>query len=349
MRYFSDFIIGLFSNELAIDLGTTNTLIYMPKKRAIVLQQPSMVAIDKDINKIIAVGDEAKRMLGRTPENIDVIRPLRDGAIADIDVTEAMLRFFIRKASNRQRFTRPLVVITVPSVLTKLEQTAVVEAAQQAGARKVYLIKQPIAGAIGAGMTVQQQADCNFIIDIGGGTTDLAIISYLELVRFQMIKIAGDEFDETIIRYIRHEHNVLIGQSTAEEIKKQIGSVAPLDEELQIEVQGRSLATGYPESIKVSSEEIREALSKPIEDLLNAANDLMEETPPDLISDVVENGLILTGGGALLRSIEKLFQKSLGIPAKVVDNPIECVANGAGKVLSQMRTFQSVLINSKYS
>ncbi|HIE27527.1 TPA: rod shape-determining protein [Candidatus Poribacteria bacterium] len=344
MRSRSKSIIGLFSRSMAIDLGTTNTLIYSPKKADIVLRQPSMVAIDKSNGRVVAVGEEAKDMLGRTPDNIAVINPLKDGVIADIDVAEAMLYLFLKYASKR-RFTRPLVIIPIPSVLTKLEQGAVLEVAEQAGARKVYLMKKPMASALGAGIPVSQPVG-NIVVDIGGGTTDIAVVSCLELVRFATLRIAGDKFDEAIIRYVRHEHGLLIGKTTAEELKKQIGSVMPLDKELTMEVKGRNLSTGHPEAIHIKSEELRMAFEKPMEELLIAVNDLLEDTPPDLIGDVLENGLTLTGGGALLSGIDKLFQKSLNIPVKRAKYPIDCAARGAGQVLFRMRVFQPVLIDA---
>jgi rod shape-determining protein MreB len=292
----------------------------------------------------VAVGEEARDMLGRTPDNINVIKPLKDGVIADIDLAEAMLYFFLKHASKR-RLTRPLVIIPVPSVLTKLEQSAVLEVAEQAGARKVYLMKKPMASAIGAGIPVTQPVG-NIVVDIGGGTTDMAVVSCLELVRFCTLKTAGDKFDEAIIRYIRHEHGLLIGKTTAEELKKKIGSVMRLNQELTMEVKGRSLSTGHPVAVNIKSEELRKAFKKTIEELLIAVNDLMEDTPPDLIGDVLENGLTLTGGGALLSGIDTLFKESLNIPVKIAKNPIDCAVRGAGQVLLRMRVFQSVLIDS---
>ncbi len=331
-----DRFLGSFSNDMGIDLGTANTLIFV-KGKGIILSEPSVVAIQKGTNNVLAVGEEAKKMLGRTPENIVAIRPLKDGVIADFEVTESMLRYFIRKVHSQQRFLspRPRVVIGVPSGITEVEKRAVEDSAHHAGAREVHLIKQPMAAAIGVGLAVQEPAG-NMIVDMGGGTTEVAIVSLSGIVFSKSVRVGGDELDEAIIQYLKRTYNMLVGERTAEEIKLKIGSVYPQQEEMRMEVKGRDLIAGLPKTMIITSEEVREALLEPVSAVVEAVRVTLERCPPELSADLVDRGIILAGGGALLRGLDKLLSEETGLPVNVADDPLCAVALGTGKVLDEL-------------
>jgi rod shape-determining protein MreB and related proteins len=326
-------ILSYFSNDIGIDLGTANTLVYV-KDRGIVLREPSVVALDTVSRKVRAVGDEAKRMLGRTPGNITAIRPMKDGVIADFDVTEAMLRYFIRKVSKGFR-APPRVVIAIPSGITEVEKRAVKESAMHAGARDVITIPEPMAAAIGVGLPIDEPA-ANMIVDIGGGTTEIAIISLNGIVFSKSIRVAGDELDSAIIDYMKRAYNLLIGERTAEEIKIRIGSAYPLDEELTMEVKGRDSVAGLPKTIHITSQEVREALTDTIASIVEAVRVTLERCPPELSADLVDRGFVMAGGGALIRGIDKLLSDKTGLPVTVADDPLSAVANGTGAVLNDL-------------
>lgn len=340
-----NFLLGAFSNDMGIDLGTATTLVYI-NNQGIVLCEPSVVAIQAGTNKVLAVGEEAKRMLGRTPGNIVAIRPMRHGVIADFEITESMLRYFIKKVHNRRVWVRPRMVIAIPSGITEVEKRAVKDSALHAGAREVYLIEEPIAAAIGVGLPIQEPAG-NMIIDIGGGTTEMAVISLAGIVFSKSIRIGGDEMDEAIINYLKKTYNLMIGERTAEEIKIKIGSGYPLDEELTMEVRGRDLVAGLPKTITVSSEEVREAMSEAIAQILEAVRITLERTPPELSADLIERGIILAGGGALLKGIDKLIQEETGLPVHLAEDPLTAVALGTGKVLSEIRYLRKVAVTPR--
>ncbi len=339
---FWDYLFGLFSNDIGIDLGTATTLVYI-KGEGIVLCEPSVVAIEKGVNNVLAVGEEAKRMLGRTPGNIVALRPMKDGVIADFEITESMLRYFIRKAHRRRFLIKPRIVIAVPSGITEVEKRAVKDSAEHAGAREIYLIEEPMAAAIGVGLPVQEPAG-NMIIDVGGGTTEVAVISLAGIVFSKSIRIGGDEMDEAIIQYLKKTYNLMIGERTAEEIKIKIGSAYPLEEEMTMEVKGRDLVAGLPNTLTISSEEIREAMSEPISSILETIRIALERTPPELSADLVDRGVILAGGGALLRGLDKLLSVDTKLPVHIADDPLTAVALGTGKVLSEMRFLKRVSI-----
>ena len=328
--------LGLFSNDIGIDLGTANTLVYV-KDRGIVLREPSVVAMQADTRKVLAVGDEAKRMLGRTPGNIIAVRPLKDGVISDFEVTEEMLKQFIKKVhKGRSFFTpRPRVVIAVPSGITEVEKRAVRESAYHAGARLVTLIEEPMAAAIGVGLPVQEAAG-NMIVDIGGGTTEVAIISLAGIVFSRSIRVAGDELDEAVINYMKRAYNLVIGERTAEEIKIKIGSAYPLEKETSIEVKGRDLVAGLPKTLTVTSQEVREALLDPVSTIVESIRITLERCPPELSADLVERGIVLAGGGALLRGLDRLVAEETGLPVYVAEDPLSAVAEGTGKVLQEL-------------
>ncbi len=332
---------GLFSNDVAIDLGTATTLVYV-RGKGIVLCEPSVVAVDKDTGRVRAVGNEAKRMLGKTPINIRAIRPLRDGVIADFEITESMIRHFIRKVHNSRRMSRPRMIIGIPSGITEVERRAVRESAERAGAREVYLITEPMAAAIGAGLPVQEPAG-NMVVDIGGGTTEVAIISLGGIVVFQSSRTAGDELDEAIIQHIKREYSMSIGERSAEEIKIKIGSAFPLEKEETLELKGQDLVAGLPKTLTVTSEEIRSALKEPVSEIISAIRMTLERTPPELAADIVERGMILTGGGAMLRGLDRLISEETKLPVIVAEKPIECVVLGAGKALEEMDRLKEVL------
>jgi len=334
---------GLIATDLAIDLGTANTLIYVPEK-GIVLDEPSVVAVDSKTKHSIAVGLEAKKMLGRTPEEITAIRPMKDGVIADFEMVEVMLRGFIDKVSRRKLFIRPRVVVAVPSGITAVEMRAVRDSVEQAGAREVFLIAEPVAAAIGVGLPVQTPTG-NMVVDIGGGTTEIAVIALSGIVAKISIRVGGDEMDEAIVNYIKKKYNLLIGDSTAEEIKMNVGSAFPLDEEKDMEVRGIDLVSGIPKTIKVTSKEIRGALEKPVSQIINAVKQALEKTPPELAADIVDKGIVLTGGGGLLKNLDVLLRAEVGLPVTVTDDPLSTVAIGSGMVLENIEILKQVVIS----
>jgi len=339
-----DFLATPLSRDMAIDLGTANTLVHV-KGKGIVLVEPSVVAYDKSSGKILAVGVDAKKMIGRTPGNIIAIRPLKDGVIADFDVTEAMLRHFIQKVHNRKQLVRPRVVICVPSGVTEVERRAVFEATLQAGAREAYLIEEPMAAAIGAGLPIQEPTG-NMIVDIGGGTTEVAVISLGGIVTCQSIRIGGDEFDEAIMNHVKKEYNIMIGERTAEEIKIEIGSAYPLGEEEDAEVRGRDLLTGLPKNVILSSEEVRAAIEEPLSAIILAIKGTLEKTPPELSSDIMDRGIVLSGGGSLLKGLDERIKQETGMPVHLTDDPLSCVAIGSGQAISELHTLRKILIGT---
>ena len=326
-------LFGILSQDLGIDLGTANTLVNI-KDQGIVLREPSVVAVKAGTNEVVAVGDDAKRMLGRTPGNIVAIRPLKDGVIADFEVTEAMLRHFIRKVSNKRR-SHPRVVVAIPSGITAVERRAVKESVEQAGAREVFLIEEPMAAAIGVGLPVQEAAG-NMVVDIGGGTTEVAIISLSGVVYSCSERTAGDKLDGAIISYMKRTYNLMVGERTAEDIKIQIGSAAALSKETSMEVKGRDLVSGLPKTITVTSQEAREAMRDPLDAIVDAVRTTLERCPPELAADLVDRGLVLAGGGALLRGLDKLLREETGLPVHVAEDPLSAVAEGTGKVLDEL-------------
>lgn len=325
--------------DIGIDLGTASVLVYI-KGKGIVLNEPSVVAIDRNNNKILAVGEEARLMLGRTPGHIVAVRPLRDGVISDYNVTEKMLRYFIDKAIGRKRIFKPRMVVCVPSGVTEVEKRAVIDAANQAGARTTKLIEEPIAAAIGAGLDISK-ASGNMVIDIGGGTSDIAVISLGGIVVSSSIKVAGDKFDEAIVRYMRKKHNVMVGERTAEELKIKVGTAYPREEEVSIEVRGRNLISGLPKTMEVTSQEMLEALAEPVAAVADAVHSVLERTPPELAADVSDRGIVMTGGGSLLYGLDKLIAKRTGIPVYIAEDPISCVAIGTGKALENIDILQT--------
>jgi len=342
-------LFGLFSNDIGIDLGTANTLVYV-KDHGIVLREPSVVAVAAGTNRVLSVGDEAKRMLGRTPGNIVAIRPLKDGVIADFEITEAMLRHFILKVHGKRAFKpRPRVVIAVPSGITEVEKRAVKESALRAGAREVHLIEEPMAAAIGCGLPVQDAAG-NMIIDIGGGTTEVALISLSGIVFSRSVRVAGDELDEAIIQYMKRAYNLMIGERTAEDIKIKIGSAYPIEKETTMEVKGRDLVAGLPKTLTITSQEVREALLEPISTIVDSVRVTLERCPPELSADLVDRGLVLAGGGALLRGLDRLLMEETGLPVHVAEDPLSAVAEGTGRALSEIKFLRQVATsdNSRY-
>ena len=338
--------LGIFSNDLAIDLGTANTLVFV-KGKGIVLSEPSVVAVRTDNrtkNKVLAVGQEAKMMLGRTPSNIVAIRPMRDGVIADFDVTEAMLRHFIHKVHNRRTFVRPRIIIAVPSGITQVEKRAVRESAESAGAREVFLIEEPMAAAIGAGLPITEPT-CNMIVDIGGGTTEVAVISLAGIVFSRSLRVAGDKMDASIIQYVKRKYNLLIGERTAEIIKTSIGNAYPSPDEIEtIEVKGRDLVSGIPKILSIDSEEIRVAISEQLDAILETVKIALEQTPPELAADIVDSGIVLTGGGALLKNLDKLLMEECALPITITEDPLSTVALGSGKTLDSIEILKQVVI-----
>lgn len=330
-----------FKKDIGIDLGTASVLVYI-KGRGVVIKEPSVVAIDKNHNKLLAVGEEARRMLGRTPGNIIAIRPLKDGVISDYEVTQRMLKYFIEKAIGKNNlFIKPRVVVCVPSGITEVEKRAVTQASNQAGARKTYIIEEPIAAAIGAGLDISEPIG-NMVIDIGGGTTDIAVISLGGIVVNSSIKIGGNTFDTYITRYIRKKYNLMIGERSAEELKINIGTAYRRDKDVSMNIRGRYLLTGLPEIITVTSTEILEALSEPLESIVDAVRSVLERTPPELASDIGESGVIMTGGSSLLYGIDKLIQERTGIKVKIADDPETCVATGTGKSLESIDILENI-------
>jgi len=331
----------MLSKQIGVDLGTVNVLVWV-KGKGIILQEPSVVAIALNDNKIVAVGSDARDMLGRTPETIEVARPLRDGVIADYVVTEAMLRYFIQKVAGRVRMFKPLIAISVPVGVTSVESRAVHDAAIQAGGREAYLIPEPLAAALGAGMPVNTPTG-NLVLDIGGGTSEAAVISMNGIVKFASVRVGGNRIDDTIIGYVKRKYNLIIGEQTAEEVKIKIGSALPLEEELSMELRGRDQVSGLPKTINVTSGEVTEAIAESLATIVGVVKSVLEKTPPELASDVIDRGIVMTGGGALLRGIDQMLTKETGVPCYVADNPMACVALGAGKALQDYEVIKRSL------
>jgi len=336
---------NIFSRDLGIDLGTANTLVHV-RGKGIVIREPSVVAVRSDTKQVLAVGEEAKRMIGRTPGNIVAIRPMKEGVIADFDITQEMLKYFIKKVLVRVLPVHPRVVICVPSGVTEVEKRAVDEAIRQAGAREAYLVEEPMAAAIGAGLPVQEPTG-SMVVDIGGGTSEVAVISLGGIVTSRSIRIGGNKMDDAISFYIKKEYNLMIGERTAEEIKIGIGSAYPREEEQTMEVRGRDLVTGLPKTLTISSSEILEALREPVNSIIEAIKLTLEKTPPELAADIMDKGIMLTGGGALLSGLDTLIHQETGMPIKVADNPLDCVALGAGKIVEEMETLKRVALSTK--
>ncbi len=332
-----DYLLGKFSNDVAIDLGTATTLVYV-KGKGIMLSEPSIVAIRKGTDTVIAVGEEAKEMLGKTPGYITAIRPMRDGVIADFEITERMLRYFIQRVHKRDSMIKPRIIISVPSGVTEVEKRAVRDSAEQAGARAVYLIEEPMAAAIGAGMPISEPSG-SMIVDIGGGTTEVAVISLGGIVYGMSERVAGDELDEAIISYLKRMYNVLIGVRSAERVKKEIGSAFPMEEEVKMEVKGRDMVTGMPRTLTVRSEEIREALEEPLGVIIETVKTALERTPPELSADIVDRGIVLAGGSSLLHNLDERLREETGVPVNLADDPVTAVVLGAGKVLDESIDF----------
>ena len=333
-------ILRYFSDDLAIDLGTANTLVFT-RNDGIVVREPSVVVINKLTNKIEAVGNEAKEMLGRTPGNIESVRPMKDGVIADFDVTEQMLKYFISKAHGGRRWVRPRIVIGVPSEITPVEKRAVRDSAEQAGASEVYLVEQAMMAAIGAGLPITEPSG-NMIVDIGGGTSDVAVISLAGAVYSRSLKVAGNELDEAIINFLKRRYNLLIGERTAEEIKLELGSAYPLKEELSMEIKGRDLVKGVPKNLTITDSEVREALAEPIAAIVEAVRQALERTPPELSADIMDKGIVLSGGGALIRNLDQLLREETGLPVVQADDPLCSVVLGTGRVLENMDLLRKV-------
>jgi rod shape-determining protein MreB len=340
---FASFL-GLVSNDVGIDLGTANTLVYV-KGKGIVLNEPSVVAVTKSDRKVIAVGEEAKKMLGRTPGEIDAIRPMKDGVIADFQITEEMLREFIIRVQKRRYFIRPRIIVSVPSGITEVEKRAVRDSAEHAGAREVYLVAEPIASAIGVGLPVED-ASGNMIIDVGGGTTEIAVIALSGIVSCTSIRVAGDDMDEAIVQYMKKAYNILIGDQTAEQIKIRIGSAFQLEQEIDMEVKGRDLVVGIPKTIIVNSSEIRESLRECVSAIADAVKATLERTPPELASDIVDRGITMAGGGSLLRGLDEFLQEETNLPVNVVEDPLTCVVKGTGKILDNISRYSKVLMRT---
>ncbi len=334
-----------FSRDMGIDLGTANTLVYV-RGKGIVLNEPSVVAIQNDTKTVLSVGEDAKKMIGRTPGNIIAIRPMKDGVIADFDVTQSMLKYFIRKAYPRKTIIQPRVVVCVPSGVTEVEKRAVEDAALQAGAREAYLIEEPMAAAIGAGLPVEEPTG-SMVVDIGGGTTEVAIISLGGIVTAKSIRVGGDELDEAIVQYIKKEYNLMIGERTGEEVKINIGSAFPKSKEEKMSVRGRDLVTGLPKTLQITSTEIMDALKEPVGQIIEAIKYTLEKTPPELAADIMEKGIMLTGGGALLDGLDKLVRKETGMPVQIAESSLDCVVLGTGKTVEEIETLKKVLITTK--
>lgn len=336
---------GFLARDIGIDLGTANTLVHV-KGKGIVIREPSVVAINQKNNSILAVGDAAKSMIGRTPGDIVAIRPMKDGVIADFDVTQSMLKYFIKRAISGGFFSKPRVVICVPSGVTEVEKRAVEEATLAAGAKEAYLIEEPMAAAIGANLPVEEPSG-SMIVDIGGGTSEVAVISLGGIVTSKSLRIAGDEFDEAIVHYVKKEYNLMIGERTAEEIKMRVGAAYPKPKEEVMDIRGRDLITGLPKNLSISSSEITEALKEPINAIVDSIKYTLEKTPPELASDIMDRGIMLAGGGALLSGLDKLIKEETGMPVSVAETPLDCVAIGAGKVLDEIETLKKVLISPR--
>ncbi len=334
---------SLLGRDMAVDLGTANTLVYV-RGRGIILNEPSVVAVDVKDGRPLAVGAEAKRMIGRTPSNIQAIRPLKDGVIADFEICEKMLRYFIHRVHQR-RFAKPRMIICVPSGITGVEQRAVMEAAEFAGARKAFIIEEPMAAAIGAGLPIHEPTG-NMVVDIGGGTTEVAVISLGGIVTSQSIRVGGDELDEAIVSYVKKEFQLALGERTAEEIKIQMGSAFPLEDEMRAEIRGRDLVTGLPKTVVISTEQVREAIEEPVQAIVDAVKVTLDRTPPELAADIMEQGIVLTGGGALLAGLAQRLEAETNMPIIVADDPLNCVAIGSGMCLEDLAVFERMLKTS---
>lgn len=341
-----DFFLNVIGRDMGIDLGTANTLVYV-KSKGIVLEEPSIVAIDKSKKRILAVGKEAKRMVGRTPENIVAVRPLKSGVIADFETTEKMLRYFIQMVHKNIAFARPRIVICVPSGITPVEKKAVIEATEQAGARVAYIIEEPLAAAIGANLPIDEPTG-SMIVDIGGGTSEVAVISLGGIVVSQSLRLGGDEMDEAIVYYLKKDHNLLVGERTSERVKIEIGSAFPLENEEKMEINGRDLITGLPKTIIITSQQIRKALEKPVEDIVNAIVEVLDGTPPELSSDIMKRGIVLAGGGSLLKGFSERISRETHCPVYMAEDPLAAVAMGAGKCVEDFATLKKYLRFSAY-
>ncbi len=344
MRSMNFSFMRFFSNDIGIDLGTANTLIYV-RGQGIVVNEPSIVAISKKDRKVEAIGNAAKEMLGRTPDEIETIRPMKDGVIADFEITEEMLREFIKMVQKNWYLVHPRIIISVPSGITEVEKRAVRDSARHAGAREVYLIAEPIAAAIGAGLPVEEPVG-NMVIDIGGGTSEIAVISLSGVVNVTSVRVAGDELDEAIVTFLKKNYNMLVGERTSEQIKFQIGSAYPLEKEIEMQVRGRDLVAGIPKTIVVNSTEIRDAIAEPIASIVDAVKQTLEQTPPELAADILDRGIIMTGGGALLRGLDQRLCQETNLPINIVEDPITCVVRGTGKVLEEMERYSKMLMKS---
>lgn len=336
---------AFFAKDIGIDLGTANTLVHV-KGKGIVVREPSVVAVDKGSNRVLAVGNAAKEMIGRTPGNIVAIRPMKDGVIADFDITQSMLKTFIKLVNVSGSMIKPRVVVCIPSGITEVEKRAVEEAVLQAGAREAYLMEEPMAAAIGAGLPIEEPTG-SMVVDIGGGTSEVAVISLGGIVSSKSVRVAGDALDNAIVAYIKKEYNLMIGDRTAEDIKLTIGSAFPAEDEKSMNIRGRDLLTGLPKNIEITAQEIRSALHEPISDIVDAIKFTLEKTPPELSADVMDRGIMLTGGGAMIKGLDDLIAKETGIPVFVAESPLDCVALGTGKVLEEIDTLRKVIINSK--
>ena len=333
---------GKMTKDMGIDLGTANTLVYI-KGQGIVVREPSVVAIRDDSKDVLAVGEEAKRMIGRTPGNIVAIRPMKDGVIADFDVTQSMLSYFIQKAAAKKGVVSPRIAICVPFGVTEVEKRAIEEAARTAGAKDAFLIEEPMAAAIGAGLRIEEP-EGNMVVDIGGGTSEIAIISLGGIVTAKSIRLGGDELDEAIVNYVKKEYSLMIGERTAEDVKIKIGSAYKDGEECEMEIRGRDLISGLPKTMQITSGEVRDALRDPVNSIIDGIKSTLEKTPPELASDIMENGIMLTGGGALLRGLDKLVREETGMPVRIAENPLDCVAIGTGKSVEDAEIFEKVLM-----
>lgn len=336
---------GFLARDIGIDLGTANTLVHV-KGKGIIVREPSVVAINKKTGDILAVGDDAKSMIGRTPGNIVAIRPMKDGVIADFEITQNMLKYFIKRALSKGMFSKPRVVICVPSGVTEVEKRAVEEATLQAGAKEAYLIEEPMAAAIGANLPVEEPSG-SMVVDIGGGTSEVAVISLGGIVTSKSLRIAGDELDESIVHYVKKEYNLMIGERTAEEIKMTIGAAYLKPKEELYEIRGRDLITGLPKNLTITSSEITDAIKEPINAIVDSIKYTLEKTPPELAADIMDRGIMLTGGGALLSGLDRLIREETGMPVSIAENPLDCVAIGSGKVLEEIETLKKVLISPK--
>jgi rod shape-determining protein MreB and related proteins len=337
--------LSFIGRDMAVDLGTANTLVYV-RGRGVVLDEPSVVAIEENSGRLVAVGSEAKRMIGRTPGYIKAIRPLKDGVISDADITERMLRYFIHKVHKRSRFARPRIVICVPSGITGVERRAVEDAASHAGARRVYIIEEPMAAAIGAGLPIEEQTG-NMVVDVGGGTTEVAVISLGGIVTAQSIRVAGDELDNAIIQHVKKEYSLMLGERSAEEIKISIGSAFALDDEPTAEIRGRDLVSGLPKTITVGSEEIRKAIEEPVNAIVDAVKTTLDKCPPELSGDIMDRGIVLTGGGAQLKGLDERLRHETGMPIHVAEDPLMSVALGSGRCVEDFDALQRVLVPEK--